>query len=81
LKMLRYLKEIKVDDVAIDFWIAVITSDMDLLEKVFPFIDNPNITDVELIKNHQELLKNKEIGAVFAKWLFVVRQPIYKFNA
>jgi len=80
LEMLWYLKHIKVNDIEIDLWIAII-----LQEKLLPLVPNPYITDVEIIHKYQGLFKNNEeykyfdIGDVFAKWLFVVRPT--KFNA
>jgi len=85
LGMLWYLKHIKVNDIEIDLWIAILTNDFDMQAKLLPMVPNPHITDVELIQKYQGLFKNNEeykyfdIGDVFAKWVCLV--TAFTFNA
>lgn len=81
LKLMRYLKEREVADSAIDYWIAILTDDLVLLKRVFPFVENPHVTEGEVIQKHLDHLRRGEILEVLARWMFLAYRPEETFNA
>ena len=68
-RILRYLKEIGIDDPNIDLFLSVIEDDVDKARKALDNGANPNVTDYQIINRYQDYLRKEPMLTIFAEWL------------